>query len=157
MSSPPIEETVTVGVPPDRAFTLFTAGFGRWWPAEYTYSGPEGLQSIALGAAPRDFCFELGPDGFRVDWGRTIAVEPGRRFLFLWQIGPDRAPQPDPQKASQVEVTFHPDADNGAKVRVTHSGFERHGEGGDDYRRGMASDDGWRKILDAFADFARQT
>lgn len=156
MSGLPIEETVTVGVPPDRAFALFTEGFGEWWPEEYTYSGPDGLQTIALGATPGDFCYELGPEGFHVDWGRMVAIEPGRRIVFLWQIGPDSAPQPDPHQASQVEVAFAPDGEDGTVVRLTHAGFERHGEGSAEYRREMASEDGWPLILDAFADFVRR-
>ncbi|WP_309646102.1 SRPBCC family protein [Phenylobacterium sp.] len=156
MSGPPIEEAVAVPVPPDRAFVLFTEGFSEWWPADYTYSGPDGLQAIALGAAPGDFCYEIGPEGFRVDWGRMIAVEPGRRIVFLWQIGPDSAPQPDPGQASQVEIAFAADDDGGTTLRLTHAGFERHGEGAADYRDEMASEDGWPLILDAFADFVRR-
>jgi hypothetical protein len=31
--------TVTLPMPPDRAFALFTEGFGTWWPREYTWAG----------------------------------------------------------------------------------------------------------------------
>ncbi|MDP3852362.1 SRPBCC family protein [Phenylobacterium sp.] len=155
MSCPPIEESVVVPIPPERAFTVFMDGFADWWPADYTYSGLDGLEAIGLGAAPGDFCYEIGPDGFRVDWGRTVAVEPGRRIAFLWQIGPDSAPQPDPAQASQVEITFAPDGDGGTLISLTHAGFERHGEGAADYRAEMASEYGWPLILDAFVGFAR--
>ena len=39
ISADAVRRIVTVPVPPDRAFALFTAGFGTWWPREYTWAG----------------------------------------------------------------------------------------------------------------------
>ena len=101
---PPIEETVALPHPPERACAVFKDEFGVRWPADYTYSGPGGLQAISLGAAAGDLCTEIGPHGFRVDWGRMLDVEPPRRLRFLWQIADDRAPRPDPAASGQVEA-----------------------------------------------------
>jgi hypothetical protein len=87
-SLPAIEETVAVALTLDRAFALFTDGFGAWWPADYTYAEPAGLSSISLGMKSGDLCHEIGPHGFRVDWGRLLDVKPPSRFLS--QIVPDR-------------------------------------------------------------------
>jgi uncharacterized protein YndB with AHSA1/START domain len=147
---PPIEETVIVRSPPDRAFHAFLGEFGAWWPAAYTYAGEQRLQDIGLSATVGGLCSEIGPHGFRVDWGRMVAVEPPTRLAFLWQIAPDRTPQPDPAKSSEVEVVFAPGA-GGSEVRLIHRAFERCGEGAAAYREGMASKQGWRFILDAYA------
>lgn len=151
---PAIEETVTVALTLDQAFALFTDGFGAWWPADYTYAGAVGLSSISLGMKSGDLCHEIGPHGFRVDWGRLLDVEPPSRLRFLWQIAPDRTPQPDPAQSSEVEVRFTPTASGETLVRLTHSGFGRYGEAGAAYRDEMASAYGWRLILQALADHA---
>ena len=150
----PIEETVALPLPPERAYAVFKDEFGAWWPGDYTYSGPGGLQAISLGAAAGDLCTEIGPHGFRVDWGRMLDVEPSRRLRFLWQIADDRTPRPDPAASSEVEVVFEPDP-GGSIVRLTHSGFERYGEGGVRYRAEMAAEYGWPLIMAKFADHAR--
>ena len=150
----PIAETVTVALTPDRAFALFTSGFGTWWPTDYTYAGAAGLASISLGMKSGDLCHEIGPHGFRVDWGRLLEVEPPRRLRILWQIAPDRTPQPDPAQSSEVEVRFTPTPLAGTEVRLTHDAFGRCGEAGAAYRDETASGYGWPLILANFADRA---
>jgi uncharacterized protein YndB with AHSA1/START domain len=143
----PISHGVTVPLPPDEAFAHFT-DLARWWPPEFTWSGPDALDRVALEPSAGGRFYELGPDGFRCDWGTITAYEPPRRAAFLWQIGPDRTPVPDPDRASEVEVRFTRDGDE-THVAVTHDAFEKHGDGAEAYREGMA--DGWRYMLAAYA------
>jgi uncharacterized protein YndB with AHSA1/START domain len=152
-SPPPIVESVTVSAPRERAFAAFHGGFGRWWPAAYSYAGESGLQEIRLGLAAGDLCSEIGPAGFQVDWGRMLAVEAPGRLAFLWQIAPDRTPQPAPARASEIEVIFEPEGD-GTKVTLTHRAFERCGAHGGRYRDEMASPAGWPRILQAYKAYA---
>src|SRR4051812_44623560 len=90
-----IEVSVEVPLERERAFAAFTAEFGEWWPPEYTWSQAK-LERISLGTAPGDLCSEIGPQGFRADWGRVLAWEPPARLVIAWQIAPSRAPEPDP-------------------------------------------------------------
>ncbi|PCI42537.1 MAG: ATPase, partial [Moraxellaceae bacterium] len=48
---------------------------------------------------------------------------------FTWQISPNREPQPNPQKASVVEVNFTMINLKTTIVSLVHSGFEKNGEG----------------------------
>lgn len=136
-------------VPPMLAFDAFTRGLGEWWPREYTWSRDV---LVAIGMDPRagGLCHETGPNGFTCHWARVLAWEPPRRLVLAWQIAPTRAPEPDPARASEVEVAFAPE-DGGTRVRLAHRGFHRHGEGADEYRRGMGSPFGWRYILSRYA------
>ena len=150
-----IEQSVQVSVSPEEAFTLFTEGATRWWPRAFTWS-QQTLAALVIEPRAGGRCYELGPEGFHCDFGRVLQAEPGVRLVFTWQIDASRAPQPDPAKASRVEVRFEPADRNdgrGTRVIAVHSGFERHGEGADKYRDGMAH--GWRMMLDAFAAAAR--
>ena len=137
--------SITLPLPPERAFAHFTEEFGSWWPAEYTWS--QGALA-EIGIEPREggLCFERGPHGFRCDWGRVLRWQPPERLVFTWQISPTRVPQPDPALASEVDVRFSP-MDDGTLVDLVHSRFERHGEGAEEYAAAMGSPQGWEYIL----------
>jgi hypothetical protein len=69
------------------------------------------------------------------------------------QHAPDRTPQPDPVRASEIEVIFELEGD-GTKVTLTHRAFERCGEDGGGYRDEMAGPEGWPTILQAYKAYA---
>ncbi len=146
----PVVASVTVDVPAATAFDRFTAGFGSWWPAEFSWSQPTLLASIGMQCREGGLLSELGPHGFRIDWGRVVTWEPPRRLVFLWQIGNDRVPQPDPEQASRVAVTVEPAGSGGsATVTVVHDRWERHGAGSAASRDGFTG--AWPMALERFA------
>lgn len=144
-----VRSSVHVPVSAEEAFRVFTEAFGSWWPAAYTWSG-EALEAIAIEGGAGGRCFERGPQGFECDWGRVLAWDPPRRVTFAWQISPTRVPEPDPSRASEVDVTFR-DGDGGTTVELVHRGFGHHGEGAAGYRDAMGSEHGWPLILERFA------
>jgi uncharacterized protein YndB with AHSA1/START domain len=146
----PIRCSLTVDLPSERAFTFFTGNLSLWWPREYTWGR---AVVVELGIEPRagGLCFERGPHGFRCDWGRVLAWQPPRLLTFAWQISPRREPEPDPAKASTIEVTFRADTPARTTVMLEHRDFERHGDGAAAYRAAMASPQGWPWILDRYA------
>jgi len=145
-----IRRSVTVDAPPARAFAVFSEQLEEWWPPEYSWS-QDVLEAIGIEPHEGGLCFERGPHGFRCDWGRVIAWEPPERLAFLWQIGPDRVPVPDPAKASEVEVRFAAEGPSTTRVEVEHRAFARHGDGGAGYREGLDSPQGWPYMLDRYA------
>lgn len=143
-----IEISRELTVDPADAFAMFTDGMRTWWPSEATWSGA-GLESIGVEPFVGGFCFERGPHGLRLDWGRVTAWEPPSRLAFAWLIGADRTPEPNPAHASEVEIRFEP-APLGSVMTVTHRGFERHDGDSGAYRRAMASPAGWPMLLDRY-------
>ncbi|MEO5986815.1 MAG: SRPBCC domain-containing protein [Candidatus Limnocylindria bacterium] len=144
----PVELALDLGVDAGDAFAMFTDGFRTWWPTEATWSGA-GLESIGIEPFVGGFCYERGPHGLRLDWGRVTAWEPPRRLAFAWLIGADRTPEPNPAHASDVEVTSEP-MDRGSRLTLVHRGFERHRGDGVAYRAAMAGDQGWPMLIDRF-------
>lgn len=144
----PVVASVTVPVAPDSAFHEFTANFGAWWPGEFTWSQPQLLESIGMDCRLDGMLHEVGPHGFRLDWGRITTWEPDSALTFLWQIGPDRVPVPDPEQASIVNVLFDGDSD-GTTVAVTHKSWERHGEAASSYRKDFEY--AWPMALERFS------
>ncbi len=149
-----VKAEVTVPLSREEAFELFTRKFGHWWPHDYSYSG-EVLAGIEFGRAEGEWCYELGPHGFRCDFGRISKWEPPSRVAFTWQIGPKSTPQPNPSKASLVTVTFAERSAGQVSVTVEHSDFAKHGEGAAHYRAEMASEYGWPFVLEQYAAAAR--
>ncbi len=88
------------------------------------------------------FAYERGPHGFTIHWGRVIACEVPTH---------DRSPQPDPGQASEVEVRFTEAPGGSTNVTLEHRGWERHGEGAQEYRDGFESAGAWPLALERFA------
>jgi uncharacterized protein YndB with AHSA1/START domain len=141
--------TVTIAQTPSDAFTRFTDEMDAWWPSDYSWSQDE-LVEIGIEPGVDGMCYEIGPHGFRCDFGRVLSWEPGSRLVFTWQISPKREPVPNPDNASEVEVVFREAEDGQTEVELTHRHFERHGDGGEEYRDAMASEYGWPLILQRY-------
>jgi uncharacterized protein YndB with AHSA1/START domain len=145
----PIRQDLELSVPVERAFALFTQHLALWWPREYTW-GQDVLEEIGIEAREGGRCYEVGPHGFRCDWGRVIGWEPPRRLSLTWQISPRREPQPDPAQASTIEVVFAAPRPGVTRMTFEHRDFERHGAGAREYRDAMASPQGWPWILERY-------
>jgi uncharacterized protein YndB with AHSA1/START domain len=144
-----IRRTVTVPVGPERAFAVFTDELDSWWPQAFTWAA-DVLETIAIEPREGGRCFERGPHGFEVDWGRVLVWEPPRRLIITWQISPQREPEPNPARSSEVEVRFEPEGEGRTRVELEHRNFDNHGEGSDAYRAAMAEPEGWSYILDRY-------
>jgi uncharacterized protein YndB with AHSA1/START domain len=152
-----LRASVTVRVPAPVAFRVFTEQLDSWWVREFTWSGPDCLERIGIEPGTGGKAYEIGPHGLRLDWGRVLVWEPPGRIVLSWQIAPDRVPQPDPTRASEVEVHFHDsrpghDGPRATVVDLEHRLFQRHGPDGVGYRGAMTY--GWRELLDRFAEAA---
>ncbi|MFC8846704.1 MULTISPECIES: SRPBCC family protein [unclassified Micromonospora] len=131
-----------------RAFAVFTGALTDWWVPEYTWSGPAALAELGIEPHVGGMLYEVGPHGFRADWGRVLTWDPPHRLVFVWQIGPDRVPVPDPALASEVEVLFLPEGPKRTRVEVEHRHFDRHGTAAEGYREALTA--GWHELLSRY-------
>jgi uncharacterized protein YndB with AHSA1/START domain len=86
--------------------------------------------------------YDRGVDGSTCRWARVLAHDPPRRLVLAWLLGPDWQVDDDPDRASEVEVTFTPE---GADTRVVlvHRHLDRHGADWPSLRHGLDADGGW--------------
>ena len=131
------------------AFDLFTAGFSKWWPKEYSWSKDE-MTTISIECRDGGRCTEIGPNNFQMDWGRVLNWNPPGSFAISWQISPNRVPQPSPRESSKIELEFKAINDQSTMVSFEHSGIENHGDGAQEYRDALNSDYGWHYILNKY-------
>lgn len=150
----PIRKHVTVRATPERAFAVFTEGFGTWWPlAVHSISvddplpGDEGTvaETAVIEAREGGRIFERMGDGREFDWGTVLACDPPNRLVLAW------SPVREARTPTEIEVTFTAQG-QGTLVELTHRGWERLGERGALARGGY--EQGWPETLARFAEAA---
>jgi uncharacterized protein YndB with AHSA1/START domain len=146
---PPLRGTVTVGVPVDHAFRVFTDSLHTWWPPQY-HIGRADMARPVLEPREGGRWYEQGVDGSQTDWGRVLAWEPPHRLVLTWQINGQWQYDPDPDHASQIEVRFSADGPEQTKVELEHRLLERLVDG-KAIRDGLQSGGGWSAMLELFA------
>jgi uncharacterized protein YndB with AHSA1/START domain len=146
---PPIEGKVTVNVPREQAFRVFTESFDAWWPHEY-HIGEAKVAEVILEPREGGRLYERGVDGRECDWGRVMVWEPPERLVFTWQISGHWQFDPDPEHASEIEVRFTADGPEQTTVEVEHRHFERL-VAGRSVHEAIRWGGGWPALLDSFA------
>ena len=116
MDDQPLVVEFEVGVPPARAFEVWTRRCSMWWPPGHTVSGDPAAITFESGAGGR--IVERGPDGAEHDWGRVLDWEPPTRLRYRWHLFFD------PSEATEVELTFTP-VPAGTAVRLEQRGWDR--------------------------------
>jgi uncharacterized protein YndB with AHSA1/START domain len=141
--------TITVGAPIDRAFRVFTESFNTWWPREY-HIGQSDMAEAILEAREGGRWYERGVDGNECDWGRVLVWEPPHRLVVTWQINGEWRFDPDPERASEIEVRFTPAGPEKTTVELEHRLLHRL-VGGEAIQGAIGQGGGWNSILERFA------
>ena len=144
----------TVKIAKEKAFSKFLRDLNQWWPKKYTWSQDK-LAEIRIDGQKDGLCTEIGPYGFRCDWGRVKELSENEKIELKWQISPKREPIPNPEKASDIKIVF---SENGemTNVKFEHRNFEKHGEGAEEYRNMMNGEQGWNYILNAYKKYCER-
>jgi len=142
----PVRKSIRVKAAPARAFEVFTAGMGRWWPGTHSINGSPMKDAII---EPREGgrWYERGEDGSECEWGRVLAWEPPGRLVLAWQI--DAQWRYDANLVTEVEVKFLPDGD-GTRVELEHRHIERFGDQSEAARAALDSPGGWGGLLEMY-------
>jgi uncharacterized protein YndB with AHSA1/START domain len=148
-----VRRTISVAASQQRAFDVFTAKFGAWWPREYRI-GPAPMLDFIMEPKVGGRWYELDEDGTQCDTGRVLAYEPPERVVLSWQLNEQWQYDPDPTHASEVEVRFIAEGPSQTRVELEHRGLERHGAGADAVRGSMDAPNGWTAVLELYATYA---
>jgi uncharacterized protein YndB with AHSA1/START domain len=148
-----VRKTLNVNVPIERAFAVFTEEMGSWWPATH-HIGKQPFAAITVEQRIGGRWFERAADGNECEWGRVLAWEPPNRVAFSWHLQSDWKFDPNPGRASEVEIKFFAEGAGKTRVELEHRGLERHGEGWQQLRTAMDSPGGWSLVLEQFAKVA---
>jgi uncharacterized protein YndB with AHSA1/START domain len=150
-SATSIRHEVVVEAPIERAFSVFTQGFGSFKPPEHNMLGVEITETVFEPRAGGDV-YDRGVDGSVCRWARVLAYEPPNRVVISWDISPQWQIETNLEKTSEVEVRFVPETPGRTRVELEHRELDRHGDGWEAVREGVDSEGGWPTYLRRFAD-----
>ena len=145
-SATTVHASIIVDAPIERAFAVFTEQFGRFKPPEHNMLGVEIAETVfepRVGGA----LYDRGVDGSECRWARVLAYEPPHRVLLSWDISPQWQLEVDPDRTSEWEVRFVSQTPERTLVEIEHRHLDRHGEGWEGVRAGVAGDGGWPLYL----------
>ena len=140
-----IQKQFTVDAPLERAFRVFTAKMGAWWPKSH-HIGKAPLRDLVIEPKVDGRWYEIDDDGSACDWGKVLAWDPPRRLVLAWQL--DQEFQYDPALVTEVDVTFTALGPRQTRVDFEHRHLERFGDAAERLRGGM--DTGWGEILASY-------
>jgi len=146
-----VRQQIVVDAPIERAFRVFTEQFGSFKPREHNLLAVPIAETVfepRVGA----HIYDRGVDGSECRWARVLAYEPPNRVVFSWDISPQWRIETDPSKTSEVEVRFISEGAKRTRVELEHRNLERHGDGWEFVRDGVAGKDGWPLYLQRYAE-----
>jgi uncharacterized protein YndB with AHSA1/START domain len=136
-----IRKSVTVPLPIDKAFRLFTDGVNTWWPFASHSIGGEQVEEVIFDVDAKRL-YERDADGSEHDWGDIHVWDPPNRFLLGWRVNPA-------SPATEVEVRFSREGEE-TRVDLEHRGWERCGPA-----ERSSYDSGWGYVLGKYEAEAR--
>jgi hypothetical protein len=86
-----------------------------------------------------------------VPLGDRAGLRATRPRRVHWDISPQWQIETDPDHASEVEVVFVAETPQRTRVELEHRHLDRHGDGWQSVRDGVAHDEGWPLYLDRYA------
>jgi uncharacterized protein YndB with AHSA1/START domain len=149
-----VRAAIVVDAPIERAFSVFTDGFGSFKPPEHNMLGAEIAETVF---EPREggHVYDRGVDGGECRWARVLAYEPPHRVVISWDISLQWQLETDLDKTSEVEVLFFSEGRDRTRVELEHRNLERHGAGWEGMREAVDSADGWPLYLQRFAEVVK--
>lgn len=149
-----IRTEIVVEAPAERAFQVFVDQFDKIKPREHNMLQVDVAESI-FEAHAGGRIYDRGIDGSECQWARVLVYEPPTRMVFTWEISPHWQLETDPARASEVEVRFVPETPQRTRVELEHRHLDRHLDGWEGLREGVAGPDGWPLYLQRYANQLR--
>ncbi|MBV8799338.1 MAG: SRPBCC family protein [Alphaproteobacteria bacterium] len=145
----PVRKSIVVKAPQARAFEVFTARFGAWWPKSHhigTAQMADGIIEPRTGGR----WYEKGIDGSECEWGKVLAWEPPSRVLLSWHLNGQF--KIDASVDSEVEVRFVAEDANTTRIELEHRISAPDAE---IIRAAVDSPGGWSGLLGMYAEAAQ--
>ncbi|KAA0018933.1 SRPBCC family protein [Antrihabitans cavernicola] len=147
----PIQQTIVVNAPLERAFSVFVDRFDAIKPREHNLLAVPIAETVFEPRVGGNI-YDRGVDGTECRWARVLAYEPPNRLVFSWDIDMRWQIETDPNKTSEVEVRFIAQSADSTRVELEHRNLERHGDGWEAVRDGVDNEAGWPLYLQRYAD-----
>ena len=146
-----VRQEIVVEAPVERAFRVFTEQLDKIKPREHNMLGVDIAETVFEPRAGGRI-YDRGTDGSECEWASVIAYEPPDRVIFSWNVSPYWQVETDQARRSEVEVRFIVQGPERTRVELEHRHLDRHGDGWEGLRDGVAAPDGWPLYLQRYTD-----
>jgi uncharacterized protein YndB with AHSA1/START domain len=146
-----VRHSIVVEAPVEIAFSVFTEGFDGFKPREHNMLDVDIAETV-FETRVGGHIYDRGVDGSECRWARVLAFEPPNRVVFSWDISPMWQIETDRDRTSEVEVRFIAETPDRTRVELEHRNLDRHGDGWEGMREGVAGDQGWPLYLRRYAE-----
>jgi uncharacterized protein YndB with AHSA1/START domain len=141
-----LTKTITVDLPVEDAFRLYTEGIAAWWPFDTHSLGEHEVETVVLEPREGGRLYERTKAGEERDWGSVVVWEPPHTLVHTWHLS-----RPE-ESAQRVEVRFRPDGSR-TQVELVHTGWEKLGDAAAESFG--TYDTGWDYVLGKYVERAR--
>ena len=145
-----VRKQIVVPASQQRAFEVFTAGFGDFKPREHNLLKAPIAETVFEPRVGGNI-YDRAVDGSECRWARILAFEPPNRVVFSWDISPRWQIEANPDLTSEVEVRFFAETPGRTRVELEHRKLDRHGHGWESMRDGVDNEAGWPLYLQRYA------
>lgn len=146
-----VRREIVVEAPIAHAFATFVERFGDFKPPEHNLLGSP-IARTTFDPEVGGNIYDIGEDGSECRWARILAYDPPDRVVFSWDISPYWQIETDPDRTSEVEVRFSAETPDRTRIELEHRHLDRHGDGWEGVRDGVADDAGWPLYLARYTD-----
>lgn len=138
-----IKKQLTVEAPIEKAFRVFTAQMGTWWPKMH-HIGTSPLVDCVVEPRVGGRWYEVCEDGSQFEWGKVLAWDPPNLLVLAWQLNGEF--KYDPALITEVVVKLTALSATQTRVDFEHRDIDKIGTAA---TRDMM-EQGWGQILDGF-------
>jgi uncharacterized protein YndB with AHSA1/START domain len=141
----PVRKSVHVNVPQAKAFAVFTARIGQWWPPSH-HTGKTAFKTVTIEPFVGGRWYHVSEDGAEDVTGIVRVWQPPSRLVMSWRLNSKF--QHDDTIDSEVDVRFIADGPNATRVELEHRVTAIDGEA---ISAAVGSPGGWSALLALFA------
>ena len=143
-------KTVVVPLPLVEAFALFVQQ-DAWWPVGTHHMAEPAGETVVLEPFEGGRWYERGADGREQVWGRVLVWRPPHQVVLSFLMGSDWTFEPDPARASEIDVRFLAEAPDRTRLEFEHRHLERYGERAEHMRSVLDGPSGAVGVVNAYA------
>jgi len=147
-------KTVVVPLPLVETFALFVQQ-DTWWPVRTHHLAEPPGETVVFEPFQGGRWYERAADGREQEWGRVLVWRPPHQVVLSWLVGSDWTPEPDPSRASEIDVRFLAEAPDATRLEFEHRHLERYGEQAERMRTILDGPSGAVGVTSAYAAAAR--
>jgi uncharacterized protein YndB with AHSA1/START domain len=151
ITAAPVRKSIRVKAPRAKAFEVFTAGIGQWWPKSH-HVGTAPMTNARIEPFAGGRWYHISEDGSEYENGFVRVWQPPERLVVTWRLNSQF--QLDDSVDSELDVRFIADGAGATRVDLEHRVTATDALA---IAAAVDAPNGWTAIMDVYAQAAEAT